>query len=118
MKEIAIWRHLKHDNIASFIGVLLHKKRSYCLVSEWMDNGTVMAYLRSHATISRIPLVRLSWTSGNGLIVYSVMQMLDVANGLMYMHKLDLVHCNMKSVCSFFQNSLRKPHITSSLLPG
>jgi len=48
------------------------------LVSEWMTNGTVVEYLKSHPRADRIQLAK------------------DVAMGLQHIHPYDIIHRNLK----------------------
>ncbi|KXN82766.1 Serine/threonine-protein kinase HT1 [Leucoagaricus sp. SymC.cos] len=83
MREIVIWGQLEHPNILPFYGVyhLDNAEERICLVSPWMENGTLVDYLKSCSPeVERLLLVR------------------DVASGLGYMHDQMIVHGDLKGV--------------------
>jgi serine/threonine protein kinase len=54
-----IWRQLFHPNLLPFYGVYrwVDQPKSLCLVSPFMENGTIMRYLERHPNADRINLV-------------------------------------------------------------
>ncbi|KAF5361872.1 hypothetical protein D9756_002598 [Leucocoprinus leucothites] len=81
IRELILWAHASHTNILPFCGVLLENvggTQRICLVSPFMKNGNLREYAPSLAQKSRLPL------------------MLDVANGLGYLHVLGIVHSDLK----------------------
>ena len=52
-----IWGDLNHDNILLLLGVMTIEGFP-CMVSEWMENGTMNAYLKSHPDADVLELVR------------------------------------------------------------
>ncbi|EMD33439.1 hypothetical protein CERSUDRAFT_57040, partial [Gelatoporia subvermispora B] len=76
--EAIIWRHLRHPNITTFYGVD-NSLFGLGLISEWMTLGTISQFLSRNPRNNRIKLLQ------------------DVANGLAYLHTLDIVHADMKS---------------------
>ncbi|KAJ7063859.1 kinase-like domain-containing protein [Mycena amicta] len=80
-QEALIWRQLSHPNVLPFFGIYYLEKR-LCLVSPWMENGNIAAYLeKSQVSVSQ----RLSF-------------MLDIAHGLQYLHGNQIVHGDLKAV--------------------
>ncbi|KAJ7359278.1 kinase-like domain-containing protein, partial [Mycena albidolilacea] len=82
-REVLIWKGLSHPNILPLLGIdLVSRKPSCCLVSPWMENGSVMAFLKTYPDFDKRSLVR------------------DVASGLEYLHNLDppVVHGDIKGV--------------------
>ncbi|KAJ7915989.1 kinase-like domain-containing protein [Mycena leptocephala] len=82
-REVLIWKELSHPNLLPLLGIdSTARKPSCCLVSPWMKNGNVMAFLERYPDFNKISLVR------------------DIANGLEYMHSLDppVVHGDLKGV--------------------
>ncbi|KAJ6577986.1 kinase-like domain-containing protein [Mycena capillaripes] len=84
-REVLIWKELSHPNVLPLLGIdLTARKPSCCLVSPWMKNGNVMAFLERYPNwypySNKISLVR------------------DIANGLEYLHDLDppVVHGDIK----------------------
>ena len=49
-----IWKRLTHANIVPFIGVTFNPLQ---IVSEWMSNGNLTAYVKSNPRADRIILV-------------------------------------------------------------
>ncbi|KAF8187358.1 hypothetical protein K438DRAFT_1517593, partial [Mycena galopus ATCC 62051] len=46
-REVLIWKELSHPNVLPLLGIhLIVRKPSFCLVSPWMKNGNVMAFLK------------------------------------------------------------------------
>jgi serine/threonine protein kinase len=39
-----MWKHLKHPNVLSLLGVTLSEHR-FAMVSEWMENGNINEFL-------------------------------------------------------------------------
>jgi serine/threonine protein kinase len=104
--ELLLWRYLRHPNIVPFMGSC--DTFGVCLVSQWMEGGTIDVYLRDHPEGDRTRYVRLM----NPLsIAYHLslmpLQVKDVVRGLAFMHSLDIVHGDLKAVRPF--NS----HLTS-----
>lgn len=52
-----VWSKLVHPNILHLWGYVLEGDYP-CLVSQWMDNGTVLRYLTTNPKIDVVPLVR------------------------------------------------------------
>uniref|UniRef100_A0A0W0FAJ2 Kinase-like protein n=1 Tax=Moniliophthora roreri TaxID=221103 RepID=A0A0W0FAJ2_MONRR len=79
MREAALWSQLKHPNILPFIAVYINLPRELSIVSQWMVNGDIVAYISSHpeADVQRL--------------------ILNVVDGLTFMHTLGVVHGDLKS---------------------
>ncbi len=56
-KEVVTWLRLRHPNVLPFIGInrSLFRPR-IALLSPWMVNGTVLFYLKTHPSASRIDI--------------------------------------------------------------
>ncbi|KAF5362327.1 hypothetical protein D9756_002589 [Leucocoprinus leucothites] len=81
IRELIVWAHASHPNILPFCGVLLenvNNSQRICLVSPFMKNGNLHDYGPRLSQKSRIPLI------------------LDVINGLHYLHGLGIVHSDLK----------------------
>lgn len=74
-KEAVVWKRLRHPNIVSFLGVTTNPLQ---LVSEWMPNGTLTQYVEKNPGSNRISLL------------------LDVAEGLHYLHASYTIHGDLK----------------------
>ena len=57
-KEVTIWEGLRHLNVLPFLGVLGEMKYMY-IVSPWVENGSLCAYLLENPETDRIRLVRI-----------------------------------------------------------
>lgn len=81
-KEAIIWSQLRHPAILPFYGVyyLGHEHKKVCLVSPWMQNGNLVAYLSKNPGAAPGPLIY------------------DIALGLRYMHSTGLVHGDLKGM--------------------
>ncbi|EGO00235.1 hypothetical protein SERLA73DRAFT_107260 [Serpula lacrymans var. lacrymans S7.3] len=80
--EITIWRQLSHPNLIPFYGVyhLNANKNRICLISPWMEHGSITRFLKQYPNSSRTSL------------------MLDIARGLEYLHRRQpgIVHGDLK----------------------
>ncbi|KAF8921165.1 kinase-like domain-containing protein [Mucidula mucida] len=79
--EALVWRNLNHPNVLPFIGVskdLFYP--SFCLISPWMNNGNIMAFLSQNPDHDRLHSVT------------------EVAQGLAYLHALapPIVHADIR----------------------
>lgn len=81
--EFTLWAHLSHQNIVPFYGLYLPENQGsiprVCIVSPWMQNGDLKHYLSVSRDKSRILLLS------------------DVASGLEYLHKSNVVHADLKA---------------------
>ncbi|EIN07824.1 kinase-like protein, partial [Punctularia strigosozonata HHB-11173 SS5] len=75
-KEAIVWKRLDHPNVVPFLGVAPGYQA--CIVSEWMDHGDVMSYLKQHPRADRVELIT------------------GIASGLEYMHASGIVHGDLK----------------------
>ena len=51
------WRSLHHPNVLPLLGVTMTKNR-FVMVSEWMENGDINGYVKAHADVDPLELVR------------------------------------------------------------
>jgi serine/threonine protein kinase len=57
-REVLLWKELDHPNILPFLGVdMTLRHPSCCLVSPWMKNGSVLAFIKAHPDSDRLSLV-------------------------------------------------------------
>jgi len=78
-REAVIWKRLCHSNILPFYGVSFALKGTRpCLISPWMINGNIRDFAANKLHAERIKLL------------------LDVCDGLRYLHAQDVVHGDLK----------------------
>ncbi|KAG8919008.1 hypothetical protein FRC02_001991, partial [Tulasnella sp. 418] len=78
LKEMNIWRHLNHPNVAPLLGLTIPAHEPPSLISPWFQNGNVTKYLGFHPQADRIRILR------------------DLSRGLAYLHSQDIVHGDIK----------------------
>ena len=55
-KEVIRWKALNHQNVLQLLGVTMGEGQ-FVMVSEWMENGNINEYIRSHADADLFKLV-------------------------------------------------------------
>ncbi|KAJ6479137.1 kinase-like domain-containing protein [Mycena sanguinolenta] len=92
-QEALIWQQLSHPNILPFYGLyyLEQPVRRICLVSPWMENGHILAFLRRQACETN----------------YRLSLILDVALGLEHIHANGIVHGDLTAYNIFVTRSGR-----------
>ena len=55
-KEVIPWRALCHQNVLPLIGVTMSDNQ-FTMVSEWMVNGNVNEFVKTHRDANRFELV-------------------------------------------------------------
>ncbi|KAF9643694.1 kinase-like protein [Thelephora ganbajun] len=76
-REGVAWKHLRHPNILPLLGVTTSEHR-LAMVSRWMENGNINQFIEKDRHVNRAVLL------------------VDVANGLKYLHDLQIVHGDLK----------------------
>jgi serine/threonine protein kinase len=97
-----MWKRLRHQNIAPFIGVTQDNLQ---FVSEWMPNGTLTQYLAKNPGVNRVDLVSFPLMVTTLLVPFSS-KLLDVAEGLAYLHSKHATHGDLKGVGTHSQPPL------------
>ncbi|KAJ7490138.1 kinase-like domain-containing protein [Mycena galericulata] len=78
-REALVWKDLHHPNILTFIGIDRESfPTSLCMVSPWMEHGTVLNYLKDHGR------------ENVGKLLF------EVAQGLQYLHSHNVVHGDLR----------------------
>ncbi|KAK0219351.1 kinase-like domain-containing protein [Armillaria nabsnona] len=78
-REAIIWRQCNHPNVLPFYGIFRDSAPStYCLVSPFLDNGTLRQYMNKTVEPDRHKLA------------------LDITCGMDYLHTLSIVHADLK----------------------
>ncbi|KAF8150309.1 kinase-like domain-containing protein [Mycena galopus ATCC 62051] len=78
-REALLWKDLHHPYILPFVGIDRDSfPSSLCMVSHWMDHGTVMNYLKTHghANVDKL--------------------LYEIAQGLEYLHSRNIVHGDLR----------------------
>ncbi|KAJ7654133.1 kinase-like domain-containing protein [Mycena polygramma] len=77
--ELMVWKDLRHPHILPFIGID-HESfpSSLCLVSPWMEQGSILDYLKNHG---RANVDKLLY---------------EIAQGLQYLHSQNIVHGDLR----------------------
>ncbi|KAJ6507790.1 kinase-like domain-containing protein [Mycena vitilis] len=89
-REALIWGQFSHPNLLPFFG-LYHFQHRLCLVSPWMENGHLRAFLKKQPS------------DNNRLLSF----ILDVALGLEHLHEEGVVHGDLKGDNIFVTPSCR-----------
>ncbi|THU83405.1 kinase-like protein [Dendrothele bispora CBS 962.96] len=84
LKEAILWRQIQHPNVLPFLGLyfLDDSRKRICLLSPMMENGDLNSYLEKPS--EKVHRVTLAY---------------DVSCGLSYLHKMKIVHGDLKGVC-------------------
>jgi len=69
------------------------------MVSEWMENGTIMNFVTAYPQTNRLKLVSFFLETWTKYRLDHTLQLADVARGLKYLHDWPSVHADLKSVC-------------------
>jgi hypothetical protein len=57
--ELDTWSRLRHTNILELLGIALFNGR-LAMISQWMDNGSIISVVNTHPELDRYVLVRCS----------------------------------------------------------
>ncbi|KAF9651098.1 kinase-like protein [Thelephora ganbajun] len=76
-REVVTWKALSHPNVLSLSGVIM-KNDQFALVSEWMPNGDINQFVKTHRAVNRLELL------------------LEASRGLVYLHAQAMIHGDLK----------------------
>jgi len=93
-QEALVWKRLTHPNVVPFIGVTFNPLQ---IVSAWMPGEDLITHIKLKPDANRIGLVSPSRLLPRNAIS-SFLQLVDVANGLHYLHLHDVIHGDLKGV--------------------
>lgn len=94
MNEVDILAHLQHKNLVKLYGYTSRFSQGLLLVYEYIPNGTVADHLHG----SRVKLGLLSWSIRLRIAI-------ETANALMYLHRSDIIHRDVKTNNILLDNS-------------
>ncbi|KAG9097001.1 hypothetical protein FS749_007303 [Ceratobasidium sp. UAMH 11750] len=77
-RELYAWSRLKHENVQELLG-LVQFRGCMAMVSPWMDNGTLLDYIKRNPTIDRCQLG------------------VEISTAVAYLHQHGIVHGDIKS---------------------
>ena len=99
-----MWKRLTHPNILPLLGVTI---TPFQLVSNWMSGGDLPEYIKKYPDADRLGLVgAFPWRLPR---TYPCCQLSDVAKGLCYLHSCNVIHGDLKGVCSVL-NRVSQPY--------
>ena len=55
-EESVLWKALQHPNVLSLLGVIMTETK-FAIVSEWMFNGNINEFVKTHQNANRYELV-------------------------------------------------------------
>ncbi|KAF7976172.1 hypothetical protein HWV62_7324 [Athelia sp. TMB] len=83
-REISIWQRLQHENVLPLLGTVQHFGRYISLVSPWMENGSLVQYLKE---------------CGDDMGILRRLQLAgEVASGLLYLHSSGVIHGDLSGM--------------------
>lgn len=86
MREVQILRNLRHPNILNFMGIAFRPPDEFCIVTEYLSNGSLAKLLQNRRDSSSGPLQLRK------VIRYAK----DIARALNYLHHKGVIHRDIK----------------------
>ncbi|KAG9094131.1 hypothetical protein FRC06_011122 [Ceratobasidium sp. 370] len=91
-RELYYWSKAKHKNVLELIGIAMFRGR-LAMISPWMTNGTLQAYIYNHPDVNRWELCK------------------QVAEGLAYIHEIGMIHGDLKAVNVLISDNGEAPEL-------
>ncbi|KZV78287.1 kinase-like protein [Exidia glandulosa HHB12029] len=82
-REISVWKRLEHPNVNAMCGLFLGLGVVPAMVSLWCEEGDISRYLKVRSGDPNIGEIKTTL-------------MIQVANGLKYLHQHDIIHGDIK----------------------
>jgi serine/threonine protein kinase len=60
-REVGVWKHLNHPNIAKFYGISFQLGGRPALVMQWYEHGAATGFLTSQSDEKRLEIVRAAY---------------------------------------------------------
>ena len=93
-----MWGFLRHPNVLPLMGALMSEDW-FAMVSEWMPNGNINQFTKTHPEANRPRLVRPPFaTLLPSFQQLKSLQLEGVTKGLIYLHSNGMVHGDLKGV--------------------
>jgi serine/threonine protein kinase len=93
-REVVGWKWLQHENILPFIGVT----PKFAIVSDLMENGTIMDFITNHPRHNRLHLVSNARARIRSILPNFCVKLMGAATGLEYLHGRNIIHGDLKGV--------------------
>lgn len=99
LRELEVWLLLEHPNVLPLEGFMWREDSHFpSLVSEWMPHGSLREYLK-RSQVSTLAMVGSDIvTFQRQMHMYVISQLAGVTCGLAYLHKMGVVHGDLKAV--------------------
>ncbi|KAH7338240.1 kinase-like domain-containing protein [Rhizoctonia solani] len=97
--ELYTWSKTSHQNVLELLGIAWFKNR-LVMISPWMEHGNIEDYVHNNPTVDRLTLVSASSGRIRGPILIGSswsMKSLQVVHGVNYLHKVPLIHGDLKA---------------------
>ena len=97
IREIDLWWKLRHPHVLPVFGACLTSTQPY-IISQFMENGDLVHYLRRFPQANRVKLVRFAPLPHTSQLNNPPDQVHEINQGLSYLHSERVVHGDLKSV--------------------
>jgi serine/threonine protein kinase len=104
-KEALLWKPLDHPHVLPFLGLdTAAFFDCMCMVSPWMQHGTIIAHLESTNPTANhtLRLVSVGWASMTKLMAEDCQKLCQVSEGLEYLHSKKIIHGDLRGVSNSF----------------